>query len=194
MIYKPVPPIEAFAEALSVPPMLHVTPAKPINVLIFGQFALPLGRFALRYPNTVDVRLVSTDTALKDQRCQQHDRLDDLPSGWLADIVAIAVPGDPTALLPELKLKMKADGVIVVAIDQFAKGRKVKDAMQVLWKQTLPYREYAPDPALFLMASDRKFSTSLRPLPTNLKRLNTRYIQAIFTLAKDEYALLYGPK
>jgi hypothetical protein len=112
---------------------------------------------------------------------------------YRADVAGVAVPGDPVALLEALKPHLAPDAVVVVSLDQMARGRPVKDAMQRIWRQVLPYREHAPSPVLFLLASDQRFGATLRPFPPNLQRLNPRYLQSLFSLAKDEYDLLYGP-
>lgn len=194
MNWKPAPHIEAWAEAFSVPPMLHVPTLKPVNILTQGQFSLPMAKLALRYPNTNEVRIVGSDTTPSDRRVHGHARLEDLPREFIADVVAIAVPGDPISLLPALKQRMAPDALIIIGIDQFSRGRHVKDAMTKLWRQVLVYREQAPDPSLFLMASDRRFGATLRPFPPNLKRLNPRYLQSMFVFPTDEYNLLFGEK
>jgi hypothetical protein len=193
MTFSPVDPIESFAEALSVPPILHVHPTRELKVLVLGQFALPVVKLALRYPNTAEAHLVAVDNYPKDRRVISHRSLDHLPKDLKVALVGVAVPGDPSAALLAIKPYTTPDAVVVVAVDQLGKGRKIKDTMQTLWRQVLPYREHAPDPALFLMASDQKFGAALRPFPPGLKRQNPRYLGAMFTLAKDEYDLLYGP-
>lgn len=192
--WQPVPAIEAWAEAFSVPPLMHVTTLKPIKVLTQGQFSLPLAKLALRYPNTVEVHIVGSDTTPKDRRVHGHARLEDLPTDFLADIVGIAVPGDPTALLPSLKKHMAPDAIVVVGVDLFNRGRVIKDAMNALWRQVLVYREHAPDPSLFIMGSDRVFGATMRPFPPGLQRLNPRYLRSLFELATDEARLLFGQK
>lgn len=177
-----------------MPPLMHVSAMKPVKVLTQGQFSLPLAKLALRYPNTTEARIVGSDTTPKDRRIRGHARLEDLPEDFTADIVGIAVPGDPTALLPTLKKYMAPDAIIVVGVDLFSRGRVVKDAMSKIWRQTLVYREHAPEPSLFIMASDRNFGATLRPFPPNLKRLNPRYLRALFELATDEARLLFGQK
>jgi len=84
--------------------------------------------------------------------------------------------------------------VLVVALDQFERGREAKSAMSRLWRQVIPYREWAPEPVLFLLASDRRFGPFKRPVPKNLQRVTEAWIPAMFTLAKDENFLLYGDR
>lgn len=195
MEWKAAPPEEAFAEALAVPAMLQISPLKRVRVMTFGQWALPMAKLALRYPSTAEVVLVGADahTVPKDRRARGFARLEDVPKEFRADLVAVAVPGDPSTVLSSLKGHMDPEGLLVVALDQFSRGRVVKDALRRDWKHILPYREFTPpDTALLLLAADRRLGPSLRPFPPNLHRLNPRYMQAMFQLAADEYALLYG--
>jgi len=194
MTWQPTPPIEAWAEAFSVPPILHVSPTKPLRVLTQGQFSIPLAKFALRYPSTTEVRIIGSDIILKDRRVHSHLSLEELPKEFIADVIGVALPGDPSALLPVLKLRLAPDGIIILGVDRFARGRLVKDAMSRIWRQVLVYREHMPEPSLFLMASDRPFGSTLRPFPPNLKRLNPRYLKSLFELATDEARLLFGEK
>lgn len=194
MTWKPAPSIEAWAEAFSVPPILHASPAKPLRILTQGQFSLPLAKLALRYPNTAEVHIIGADITLKDRRVHNHPKLEELPQEFVADVIGVAVPGDPSALLPALKRHMAPEGIIVVGVDRFPRGRVVKDAMSQTWRQVLVYREHMPEPSLFLMASDRPFGATVRPFPPNLKRLNPRYLRSLFELATDEARLLFGKK
>lgn len=194
MTYTPVPHLEKFAEAISVVPFLHVPADRPVKVLAVGPYALPVAKLALRYPNVAEIHLSSMETATfpNDRRAIRHETMADIPDDLKADIVALALPSDPIPRLLALKQHMAPEGVIVVALDTFDRGRKVKDAMSKLWTQVIPYREHAPEPVLFLLASDRRFGRFLRPIPKNLKRLSEAYIPTLFTFAKDEHFLLYG--
>lgn len=194
--YSPTSPLETFAEALSVPPLMHVSPSQDVKILCFGQFSLPMAKLALRYPNTREVHLVGYDapTVPSDSRVTAHASLDQVPRTLVADLIAVVVPGDPTALLEDIGRYLDPAGVLVVALDQFGRGRTVKDSLRKRYRHVLPYREFTPpDISLFLMASNRKLGTSLRPFPPGLRRLNPRYARALFDLAADEYAFLYGP-
>lgn len=192
--YRPVPALEVFAEALAVPPMIHMPPGRPLRVIAFGPYALPLAKLALRYPETSEVYLVAIDKApaLQDKRVKVLQRLEDLPQEFKADMVGIAVPGDPAGIVRTLRGHMTPEGVLVLAVDRMDRGRVLKDSMAKLWRQVLPYREFTPEPALFLMASDKRFGKPVRPFPANLQRLTPRYFSNLFTLAKDEYRLLFG--
>lgn len=191
MSYSKTPNLEVFAEALSVPPILHIPADRPLTVLTYGPYALPMAKLALRYPSTKKVIIVARDGAPvpQDRRVKLRDNLQDMPAGF--DLIASAVPGVPP--LAELRKLLKPDGALVVAVDQFGNGRKIKDLMTKLgFAQVLAYREHVPEPALFLMASNRRFGKPLRPFPAGLKRLTPRYLPSLFALAKDEYAALYG--
>lgn len=194
MQYNPVPSIEIFAEAVAVPPILHVDPIKPLNVIAFGPYALPLAKLALRYPQTEKVYLVAIDKAppLQDRRVKVLDRVEELPSDLKANLIGVAVPGDPQSIMGSLRKFASGDCVGVVAVDRVDRGRALKDALGKTWSHVLPYRELCPEPALFLMVSDRKFGKPLRPFPAGLHRLTPRYLSNLFTLAKDEYRLLFG--
>jgi len=194
MGWSPTPPLEAFAEALSVPPMIH-TPPRDTKVLVVGAYALPLAKLALRYPSTTEVLVVVSDPQAplpRDRRIRRLGSLEDIPDDWRCDVAGVAVPGDVRPLLGSIDDHLQEQGVIVVAVDRFARGRVVKDAMRGLWPQVLPYREHAPDPALFILASKRRLGRPYRPIPSNLGRLTPRYLSALFQLAKDEYQMLYG--
>lgn len=194
MLWQPVPPLEIFAEALSVPVVIH-TPVRPTRVLIIGPYGVPAAKLALRYPSTAEVVLVSSDEiSLRDKRFRRISSIKELPADWKADAAVVAVVGDPRPLLPLVKERLVPDGLVVVALDRFGRGRDTKDALRALWGQVLPYREYVPDPHLFLLAGDRRIGKPLRPIPPNLKRITDRYLQSLFTLGKDEYQFLYGDR
>lgn len=194
-VYAPVPPIEVFAESLSVIPMLHV-PANPgIKVLVQGSYGMPLASLALRYPTTGEIRIADLEQTQvpQDRRVSVVKDVVALPEDWKADVAASALPGDPVPRLASMKAHLAKDGVLVVAADKFDRGRAIKVAMQSMWKHVLPYRDWvAGEPSLFLLASDRAFGGFLRPFPSGLRRLTPRYLQVLFTLAKDEYRLLFG--
>ena len=193
MQYEKVPNIEIFAEALSVPPLMHVPADRKMSVAAIGRCALPLAKLALRYPSTERAMLVSTGKGPlpRDRRLSVVRSIDGL-KGQSFDVVGMALPGDPARAIGLVRPLIKPGGILVVALDQLARGRAVKDAMQRLFRQVLVYREHVPEPALFLMAKDGQFGKPSRPMPPNLKRLTPRYLQGLFLLAKDEYKALYG--
>jgi len=195
MGWERTPPLEAFAEALSVPAMLH-TPLRNIRVLVVGVFAIPLAKLALRYPSTREVVVVAEPSAPlpRDRRLRRVSSIEDIEQGWRADVAALAVPGSPETLAREVKRMLTPDGLMVVAVDTFSRGRSAKDGLQQLLTHVVPYREYAPEPVLFLLASDRRIGRPLRPVPPGLSRITKGYLPALFCLGKDEYHLLYGDR
>lgn len=196
MTYTPVPPLEIFAECLAVPPLQHVAAIGDVRILTVGQFALPLAKLALRYPSTVDVRMIGMDpTKLPaDRRVSGVRSREALPADWQAHVIGVAVPGDPSRLLQELAPHLAPSGVIVVAVDQVKHSRQIKNTLGQIYTQVLPYRECAPEPTIFLLASNRRFGTPRRPWPPNLRHLNPRYLQSLFSLPQKDYRLLYGPE
>lgn len=192
--YKPVPPIEIFAEALAVPPFIYTAPSKTTKVLTVGPYALPLAKLALRYPEIEDVFMVSIDEGLvpNDKRVKTFASLEELPEDWKADIASVASRGNVPAVVVDVSDHIAPDGVMSVAVDIFANGRAYKDAISKSWPFVLPYREFTPEPALFFLLSKKKIVRPLRPFPVKLKRLTPRYLNNLFTLAKDEYILIFG--
>lgn len=192
--FIPVPPIEIFAEALAVPPVLYVPPNKAKTVLTVGPYALPLAKLALRYPETEAVLMVSIDESLvpNDKRVQTFPNIESLPNDTKADIAAIANRGDVPDLARKIKNYVASDGVVTVAVDLFKNGRAYKEVISKTWPFVLPYREFTPEPALFLLLSNRRINRPLRPFPARLKRLTPRYLNNLFTLSKDEYIFLFG--
>lgn len=192
--FIPVPPIEVFAEALAVPPMLYVAPNKAKTVLTVGPYALPLAKLALRYPETERVLMVSIDESLvpNDKRIETFSSLDNLPQDTKADVVAIANRGDIPDLAGKIRKYVHPEGVVTVAVDLFKNGRAYKEIVAKIWPFVLPYREFTPEPALFFLLSNKKINRPLRPFPARLKRLTPRYLNNLFTLSKDEYIFLFG--
>lgn len=195
MTYKPVPPIEIFAECLAVPPVLHTSAMGDRNFLTIGTFALPLAMLALRYPTTHDIRLVGIELEKipRDKRAGAIRDLQGLPADWKADAAALALPGDPTPKISSVTKFLDPQGVLVVAVDQFQDAKTVKDALRQHFPHVLPYIEHAPDKTCFLLASNKKLHKPLRPWPTNLRHLNPRYLQSLFALPVNDYHFLYGP-
>lgn len=199
--YDAVPPLEAFAEAFAVVPWMHLPPppaGRKLTALAIGPYALPVANFVLRYPDTGEVLL--TDLGRTPPATPQDKRVQIVPS-WStlaptprADLIAWALPGDPVPYLPAVAKLLRPGGVIVVAVDTFARGRAVRESLATCCGQVLAYREHAPDAALFLLAASpgRRFGEPARPLPNGLRRLTPPYVRSLFILAKDEHQHLYG--
>lgn len=192
MTWSPVPPLEVFAETLSVPAWIHTRPG-PVKVLVLGDFATPLATLALRFPDTQEVMVVGDEQVTpRDRRVTRLATQADLPADYQADVSAVALPGTPKGALVTQHRHTTPDGVAVIAVDDAANGRRVKNDLRDLWAHVLPYRTYAPDLALFFLASNRKLGASTRGWPANLKKLCPPYLSSLFALARDEYQLLYG--
>lgn len=191
--------LEAFAEAISVVPWLHVPVRRPIRVLTVGRFAWPSAKLALRYPETVEALVVDADALSlpRDARIVRAPSLAALPPPnpeAPINLVAIADPGRGAADAAAAKAYLSPDGVVVVAVPVHAQWRATKDALSADFAHVVPYREHAPGPALFLLASDRPLRRSGRQIPQGLQRITPRYLDALFLLAKDEQDILFGPK
>lgn len=186
--------LEVWAQALAVPAIIHVDPRQPVRALTVGHYAQPFARMALRYPSTVDVRIAEAPElpVPPDRRAAALESWEDLPSGWKADVAAVGVPGDPVGAIRRVVDLLTTNGVLVVGIDSWSRGSAVREGLRRHFGQVLPYREWAPKPALFFLASNRRFGRPLRPLPPKLARINARYLEALFYLANDEVSLVYG--
>lgn len=192
MGWQPTQPLEIFAEAVSVPVMIHAPP-RPTKVLAIGAYALPLAKLALRYPDTTEVVLMRLDGAPipKDRRVRVVESFEELGDTKF-DVAGIAVPGDPRELLGPVRSRLQPDGLMVVAVDQVHRARDTKDAMRPLFAQVLPYREHAPDLAVFLLGTGQRLHKPLRPIPPKLHRINPRYLPTMFSWPSDEYRMLWG--
>lgn len=182
-------------EALAIVPMLH-TPVRPSGqkALILGTAAVPAAILALRYPGFASV-ITWTDALPQglstDKRVRQISSLDDLPDSEMMDFVAIAEPRLDDAVLQSVRQHTTASSVIVIAVPQPAMVRPLMDVLRRTWRVVQPYREHTPNPAYFLLVGDQSFKRA-RPCPGFTKRLTDKYIPALFTFAKDEYAMISG--
>ena len=86
-----------------------------------------------------------------------------------------------------------AMGVAVFAAPSPASVRPLKDALRSRWGTLQPFREWTGDatPSWFILAADHGFRRC-RPVPGWTTRLSEKYLPALFTLSKDEYATAYG--
>jgi hypothetical protein len=176
-----------------------VTPGQ--RVLIVGRDAVPAAMSALRYPQTVEVVIVDETGALPlgDKRARQVARLEQIPPGWIADLVVVAMPVLTDSLVQAVRLHHRADsGVAAFALARPAQIRQAKEILRKNWSTVQPYRENVPEAvelenrtAWFLLAADHGFKRH-RPIPPWAKRLSDKYVPALFTLARDEYTLAYG--
>jgi hypothetical protein len=173
--------------------MVHTKDHAQVRVLVVGNYALPVAKLALRYPGTIEVyALVDKGLMLRDKRMHHINSLDDLPKGFKADVLAVAVPGDPTAMVTSLRPYASPSSTIVVSFDTMSRGKQVLDAIKPLWPHIVPYVAHVPESALFFLLSDRKIGQPVRPFPPKLKKLTPGYMNSLFILAKDERRLLYG--
>lgn len=183
----------AWDEAFSVVPLIHLPAAAGQRMLVMGESAAPMVALALRYPTTREVVVINCP-APQDNRVRAVKNINELPSNWMADLLAVAIPGITDPILQALKSVHASDtGVAVFAVDNPANLRPVRDLLRRRWSITQPYRDYvgAPAPAWFVLAADHGFKRQ-RPVPGNTVRLSEKYLPALFTLAKDEYAQAYG--
>lgn len=198
MVTAPTAPSmqDVWNEALAVVPMLH-TPVKPAGqqkALIIGTAAVPAAILALRYPGFASV-VTWTDALPQglsaDKRVRQVSSLDDLPPAETFDFVAIAESRLADEVLQTVRQHTTASSVIVIAVPQPTLVRPIMDVLRRTWRVVQPYREHTPDPAYFLLVGDQPFKRA-RPCPGFTKRLTDKYIPALFTFAKDEYAMISG--
>jgi hypothetical protein len=197
---RPPTSAEVFAEAMAVVPLVH-TPSNATRALAFGQPASALLGTAARYPFS-DLVYIGEDVPAFLRNPPKADRrvhvlltaaglARELPKDWQADVVAVAVPGNPEALLGTIRQLSAPGAVVAVAVDRPALGPVIKHLMERRWRTVIPYREYLPDSQLFLLASDRPLSRQ-RPVPSWTKRLSEGYLPALFRFPKDEYAALFS--
>lgn len=193
MEWTPVPPIEAYAEALSVPAMVHAPEKHPFVVIALGNYALPVVKLALRYPSTTTIYAQMDEKLLpRDKRVVHIERLNDIPKGTKAGLIAVAMPGDPAALVVSLRSHTAPDTITVVSFDTPLRGKQALQRIKPLWPHITPYRAHVPESALFFLLSDRKIGRPVRNFPPKLKKLTPGYMNSLFVLAKDERRLLYG--
>lgn len=182
-------------EALAVVPMVH-TPvlATQQHALIIGNAAIPAAILALRYPAFADVATFTDSLPsglATDRRIRQLSTLNDLAPVWKADLVAIAESRLTDDMLQQVREHTGPASVIVVAVPQPTLTRPLMDVLRQSWRVVQPYREHTPDPAYFLLVGDQPFRRQ-RPIPGFTRRISDKYIPALFTFAKDEYATLFG--
>lgn len=149
---------------------------------------------ALRYPTTAEVVTVGITGMAHDPRLRSVPAVQALPSGWTADILGVANTTLSEEALSILHAHYNAsEGVAVFAAPVPKSVRPYKDAIKSRWGTVQPYREWTGDstPSWFLLAADHGFKR-YRPVPGWTSRLSEKYLPALFTLAKDEYALVYG--
>jgi hypothetical protein len=194
--------LDHFHEALGIVPLVHLPVAQGQKVLVVGKDALYAGGLALRYPTTAEVMIVDAElgkpSPTADKRVHWVARMEDLPADWKADFVAVAVPALTDSLVDAVRRRHLAEtGVGVFAISRPGAVRAAKDTLRRFWTTVQPYREHVPpamDPSgsmWFMLVSDHAFSRQ-RPVPAWTKRISDKYLPALFTLSKDEYALAYG--
>lgn len=175
-------------------PIVHLPVSHGQNVLLVGKGSGAAADVALRYPTTSSVLVVDEQVSTKDKRVQAA-RLDQLPTGWNADLAIVVVPTLTDTLVGSVRKRHEANnGVAVFAVAQPALVRRYRELLKQYWSVVQPYREYLPgqkDPQWFLMAGDHGFKR-YRPVPGWTSRLTDKYLPVLFTFSKDEYALSFG--
>lgn len=194
-------PSTAFAEALSLVPLVHLPVAPGQRVLVVGQDAAPAAMAALRYPQVVEVLVVAEQpSGLGDKRVRQVARMEQVPVGWMADLVVVAMPVLTESLVQAVRQHHRADtGAVAFAMARPAQVRSGRALVRKFWTTVQPYREFVPDAkeadertAWFLLGGDHGFKRH-RPVPSWAVRLTDKYLPVLFTLSKEEYALAFSP-
>ena len=185
----------AWDDAFAVVPLVHLPVVQGQRVLAVGPAAMSLAVTSLRYPTTVEVAVVGIPgMPTVDPRVRTIKELRDLPPGWMADLVGVATPVLSEDLLNQIHMRQNAlTGVAVFAAPGPAAVRPLKDALRSRWSTLQPYREWTGEavPSWFILAADHGFKR-YRPVPSWPTRLSEKYLPALFTLSKDEYAAAYG--
>jgi hypothetical protein len=189
--WTPIPPAERFAEALGLVALAHTPLGTNQRALAVGASASPLLEAAARYPTFTELVSVGGTPPAKDRRSRTVSSLKELPEGWRADVIAVALMGDLEQTLVELAPRTAPNGIVVVACDRFAAGPHVRDLARRHWKLVTIFREFLPDPSVFILAGSRQFSRT-RAIPGWARHLSDQYLPNLFRLARDEYAYLYG--
>lgn len=191
-------PADVFGEAFGVVPVIH-TPATAQRALAIGAPAASLLQVAARYPFTELVYLGDdAPQAIRqplrpDRRMRVISSTRELPADWRADVIAIAVPGLPDSVVAAARQLSGPETVVAIAVDRFGAGPIAKRLIERSWRTVIPYREWLPEPQLYLLASDQPL-TRRRPVPGWTRRLSEGYLPALFRFPKDEYSALFGAK
>ena len=189
---------DIFNEALAVVPIVH-TPVEPNQrILVVGASALAAAVMALRYPTFVEVGIVAPPSDVpiglrQDKRIRVYATLADVPRGWIASLIVVAVPNLLEEQVAVVKTHATPASVVCFALDRVAVGRQTKELLRRYWPSVAPYREHLPTSGavLFMLAGSGRLERQ-RPVPGWTRRISDRYIPAMFTFAKDEYAALFG--
>ncbi len=191
---KPLTPVDIFNEALGYVPLVHVPVADGQKALMIGPSTIPAAQIALRYPSFSEVVITGEvpSSAPRDPRVHLVPRLADLPPSWKADLITIAIANITPEILTAARAHSNQRTVVVVAVPAASQARQLKDLVRRFWPVVAPYREHLPEPAYFFLASDVGISRSARMIPAQSRRLTEKYVPALFTFAKDEYAMLFG--
>jgi hypothetical protein len=187
--------MSAWDDAFSLVPFIHLPVVQGQRVLAVGPAAKSLAMTALRYPTTVEVVTIGIPAMpTTDPRVRSLSSLLDLPIGWRADLVGVAEQVISDRMLESLHQLHNSDtGVLVAASPSPVAVRRLKDMLRAQWSTIQPYREWTGDavPSWFFLAADHGFKRH-RPVPSWTVRLSEKYLPALFTLSKDEYAVAYG--
>lgn len=184
--------MDAFSEALAVVPVVHMPVTPGQQILLLGPGAGAAADIVLRYPTTASVLVVGDSLASKDRRVQSAPSLDAVPTGW-ADLSVIVIPVLTDAIVGATYARHRPDtGIAVFALANPTQVKASRDLVKKSWSVVQPYREHTTNgPAWFLLAGDHGFKRH-RPMPGWTGRLTDKYLPALFTLAKDEYAGAFG--
>lgn len=193
--------MDAFTEALAVVPMVHLPVSPGQRVLLLGPGAGAAADVVLRYPDIATVAVVGDSVsaaAAKDRRVVAAPTLDQVPPSFGAALQIVVVPGLTDALMAALYARHQPGGIAVFALANPTQVRQLKNQVKRSWPVVQPYRENVPPtatapggPAWFVLAGDQGFKRA-RPMPGWTSRLTDKYLPALFTMAKDEYAAAFG--
>lgn len=187
--------MDVFTEALSVVPIVHLPTTPGQRVLLVGAGASAAVDTVLRYPTTAAVLVVGPSFPVKDKRVQFAQQIEQVPPDWKADLAIVAVPALTDSMIAAVRAHHLVDsGVVVFALARPNLVRAAREALAKQWSFVQPYREFLPgqtEPAWFLMASNQGFKRH-RIMPAWTTRLSDKYLQSLFTLAKDEYVLAFS--
>jgi hypothetical protein len=184
--------MDAFSEALAVVPVVHMPVTPGQQILLLGPGSAAAADIVLRYPTTAAVAIVGDTSTSKDRRVQVLPSLDTVPSAW-ADLAVVVIPVLTDAIVKAVYARHRpGSGLAVFAVANPTQVGASRDLVKATWSVVQPYREHtATGPAWFLLAGEHGFKRH-RPMPGWTGRLTDKYLPALFTLAKDEYAGAFG--
>jgi len=189
---------DIFNEAIGVVPLIHTPVSEDQHLLVVGAGAIASAVVGLRYPTFTQVGIVAAANEVpvqlrQDKRVNLFPRLEDVPTAYRADLITVAIPSLTDDTLVKLKLHSTPQSIVCIAVPNATAARAMKDGARRIWSTVAPYREHLPSggSAYFLLCSGLGL-TKHRVVPAWTRRITDRWVPALFTWAKDEYATLFG--